>query len=145
MYIDDIRVVVEGYDEPIVVEGYDDLDVGNVLSCTVTGLLPDTQYLYHVRAYNGSMYSLSSPDMAVTTSQFGAVTDAMADASFSAYATGGNIMVKAQAGSTIEVYTTAGTKVADETMPYAATAAIAVPQGIYIVKCGTAVTKVIVP
>lgn len=47
---------------------YDNLDVGNVTSLVVTGLTPDTAYVYRVRAYNSSGTSDNSDTQPVTTS-----------------------------------------------------------------------------
>ena len=145
VYLDDLRVVVEGYDDPIVLEGYDDREVGDVQSFTVNGLTPNTQYIYRVRAHNGSMYSLSSPDMAVVTDLYGAVGNVSEIGAFSVHATDGTLAVKATSGSTIEVYTTSGAKVAYMSLNGSTSATIPVAPGIYVVKCGAAVKKIIVP
>ena len=140
-----MRVVVEGYDDPIVLEGYDDREVGDVQSFSVNGLTPNTQYIYRVRAHNGSMYSLSSPDMAVVTDLYGAVGNVSEIGAFSVHATDGTLAVKATSGSTIEVYTTSGAKVAYMSLNGSTSATIPVTPGIYVVKCGAAVKKIIVP
>jgi hypothetical protein len=47
--------------------GYQDLDVGNVLVWSVTGLSPATTYYYRLRAYNGVGTSENSDTISVTT------------------------------------------------------------------------------
>ncbi len=49
------------------VTGFNDLDVGNVLSRSVTGLTAGTTYFYRVRAYNGSGPSGNSSTITLTT------------------------------------------------------------------------------
>jgi Trypsin-like peptidase domain/Fibronectin type III domain len=49
------------------VTGYQNLNVGNALSRSVTGLNPSTSYYYRVRAYNGSGTSGNSNVVSVTT------------------------------------------------------------------------------
>jgi hypothetical protein len=53
------------------VSGYQDLDVGNVLSGSVTGLSANTAYFYRVRAYNTGGTSGNSNTINVTTSMTG--------------------------------------------------------------------------
>jgi len=47
--------------------GYENLDVGNVTSRNVTGLAPNTNYYYRVRAYNAGGTSLNSNVIRVKT------------------------------------------------------------------------------
>jgi Divergent InlB B-repeat domain/Fibronectin type III domain len=49
------------------VSGFQDLDVGNVLSRSVSGLSAGTTYFYRLRAYNGSGTSGNSGTISVTT------------------------------------------------------------------------------
>jgi len=53
------------------VSGFQDLDVGNVLSGSVTGLSANTGYFYRVRAYNTGGTSGNSNTINVTTSMTG--------------------------------------------------------------------------
>ena len=49
------------------VSGYQNLDVGNTLNRTVTGLTASTPYHYRLRAYNGANTSANSNAVALTT------------------------------------------------------------------------------
>lgn len=65
--VDDITVY-HGYEfTKIVLPDYDDLDVGNVLFYRVTGLSPETEYFYTVRATDGERISLLSNEIDILT------------------------------------------------------------------------------
>jgi titin len=49
------------------VSGFNDFNVGNVLSCAVTGLTAGNTYYYRVRANNGYVTTVSSNSITVTT------------------------------------------------------------------------------
>jgi hypothetical protein len=53
------------------VSGYQDLDVGNVLSRSVTGLSANSNYYYRVRAYNAGGTSGNSNTISLTTTSIG--------------------------------------------------------------------------
>jgi hypothetical protein len=49
------------------ISGYQDLDIGNSLSWSVTGLSANTNYYYRLRAYNGNATSTDSNVVTVKT------------------------------------------------------------------------------
>lgn len=66
IYIDD--VVINSYlNNPIFVSGYQNLNVGDVLTQTISGLESGTKYYYRVRALNGSCVSVNSNIIEATT------------------------------------------------------------------------------
>lgn len=74
------------------VSGYQDIDLGNVLSRSVTGLSANTIYYYRVRAYNGSATSGNSVTISLTTASTRFVLNATFDASIVGNAGGADIM-----------------------------------------------------
>jgi hypothetical protein len=74
------------------VSGYQDLDVGNVLSRSVTGLSANTIYYYRVRAYSGSGTSGNSGTISLTTASAKFVINATFDASIVSNANAADIM-----------------------------------------------------
>ncbi len=71
------------------VSGYQDLDVGNVLSNTVSGLTPNTTNYYRVRAHNAGGSSANSGTITTVTSNATCTVNALANASFESGNTGG--------------------------------------------------------
>lgn len=65
--VDDVKVGHghEYYNE--ILEGYEDLKVGDVLAYSVTGLQPSTDYVYTIRATDGSLFSRRSEEVNVRT------------------------------------------------------------------------------
>ena len=143
VYVDDIRVVVEGTDEPLLVEGYDALDVGGELSHTVTGLMPGTDYVYQVKATDGTLTSLDSPQMAVRTSGESGIGGLADDGGAMVYAVDGKVVVETAGGEPVDVYALSGVRVA-AVADGGQRVEVDVPRGVYIVKCGGTVAKVLV-
>ncbi|PJE42261.1 MAG: hypothetical protein CUR32_05545 [Flavobacterium sp.] len=65
-FIDDIVVTVDS-ESLVYASGYQSLNVGNFTAYAVTGLDPETQYFYRVRAVNGTVATGSSNEISVTT------------------------------------------------------------------------------
>jgi len=65
-FIDDIVVTVDS-ETLVYASGYQSLNVGNVTAYAVTGLDPETEYFYRVRAVNGTVTTGSSNEISVTT------------------------------------------------------------------------------
>lgn len=70
MAIDDIKVIFgEDTDLLLPIDGYQDLDAGNSLSLSITGLNPATEYIYTVVATDGTYYSYPSNEVKVITKE----------------------------------------------------------------------------
>lgn len=69
VHLDDV-VVTGSVPSVEYVPGYENLDVGNVNTFTVTGLVPMTPYFYVVRGYNENRISDDSNEMEVTTNDY---------------------------------------------------------------------------
>lgn len=144
VYFDDLRVAVEGHDNPIPVEGFVGKSAGASLSCEVSGLKPGTDYYYTVYASDGTLQSLESQPVYVRTSGDSGICDpALADG-FRAVGGKGCIGIEAQAGATVRVYSTTGVVVASLVMPSSARQDVGIAPGVYLVGCGSEVEKVIV-
>jgi len=75
------------------VSGYNNLDVGNVLSKSVTGLSPGTTYYYRVRAYNSGGTSGNSNTISATTTPLTCASFAISPASAAPNASSGSVPV----------------------------------------------------
>ena len=140
LYIDDIRVVVEGNDEPIGVPGFVEKNVGNTLSCKVTGLSAGTEYMYTVRAFNGEMNSLESVQMYVNTATS---IDKTQNDEISVYNTEGGILVNSAVGKNVCIYSASGIMVYNAKIN-SNMEKINLENGVYIVRCGEKAVKVVV-
>lgn len=140
LYIDDIRVVVEGNDEPIEVPGFVEKNVGNTLSCKVTGLSAGTEYMYTVRAFNGEMNSLESVQMYVNTATS---IDKTQNDEISVYNTEGGILVNSAVGKNVCIYSASGIMVYNAKIN-SNMEKINLENGVYIVRCGEKAVKVVV-
>ena len=88
------------------VSGFNNLDVGNVLNRSVTGLNPGTTYFYRVRAYNGGGTSGNSSSITTTTSQGFTIT-VTASPSAGGTVTGGGTFAPGSL-RTVEAFANAG-------------------------------------
>lgn len=80
--IDDVKVFHGHEYTNVPLEGYTDLPAGNELSFAVTGLAPDTEYFYTVRAKDGDIFSRPSNEVRVQTKSASGVTNVADAASF---------------------------------------------------------------
>lgn len=71
--VDDVSVGHGTAYEIVSLAGYENLNVGNVLSYTVENLKPNTEYLYSVKATDGSLFSRDSEVVAVKTENSNAI------------------------------------------------------------------------
>lgn len=140
LYIDDIRVVVDGKDEPIPVFGYIDRNVGNTLSCKVTGLSAGTEYMYTIKAYNGEMNSLESVQMNVKTATS---LDSVEKDAMKVFNCGDGILISSGEGDLVSVYTPAGSLVLSKRLT-SDSERLYLDKGVYIVRCGSDCEKVVV-
>lgn len=79
--VDDVVVEYGGEASDTPVAGYDGIDVGGSTSAVVTGLVDNSRYVYSVRAFNGSVYSMPSEFVEVRTGN-DAVASVAAPANF---------------------------------------------------------------
>lgn len=140
LYIDDIRVVVDGKDEPIPVSGYIDRNVGNTLSCKVTGLSAGTEYMYTIKAYNGEMNSLESVQMNVKTATS---LDSVERDAMKVFNCGDGILISSGEGDLVSVYTPAGALVLRKRLT-SGSEHLHLEKGVYILRCGLDCEKVVV-
>lgn len=79
--VDDVVVEYGGEASDTPVAGFNGVDVGGSTSAVVTGLVDNSRYVYSVRAFNGSVYSMPSEFVEVRTGN-DAVASVAAPANF---------------------------------------------------------------
>jgi len=115
---------------------------GTETSKVITGLSPATTYYYKVVAISGEVRSAASNEIAASTLSVGVPSVTLKNISVR----DGKIYVTVPAaGQQIEVYNTLGQRIVS-IVSVEGQNEISVPaKGIHIVKCGTTITKVILP
>lgn len=133
--IDDIKIGHGGPMTLLPIEGETDCDAGNVTYYAYTGLQPDKNYGYSVKAYNATMVSLPSNVVSVVTkSNPSGLGNATEDAVTADVTTDGNyIVVRADAGTQISVYEIAGRTVETSVSGTSIWRSRALTPGVYIV------------
>lgn len=139
--IDDIEVTYDVHREINYVDGYYDREVGPVTSCEVTGLMPGTDYYYHVVGTDGNRQSLVSNETKVTTTDIDAITDITFDEAVKV--SGRSIAVRGHSGSVVEIFDVAGLQVSVTRMDASARVVVRVnTPGIYMLRVDGSTYKV---
>lgn len=140
IYIDDIRVSIEGNDQPVPLPDFIERSVGNTLSCKVEGLSPGKEYYYIIQASDGKLKSLQSQKMYVRTATS---IENTVDNELVIYSGDGGISIRSTAGRQVRICTPSGVVVYDREID-ADTEFISLDKGIYIVSCGNKSVKAVV-
>lgn len=134
--VDDVKVAHGREYSDLLLDAYDGLDVGSGLSYEVSGLKSGTEYVYTVRATDGSLFSKMSKRVNVRTKDFVGVGHVSASGAF-AVALDGNAVV-ADTDDEILVADYTGALVArgsrKVTLPRAGLYVVTVPSQGYAVK-----------
>lgn len=140
--IDDITVEWGGQFTTVAVDGFESLNVGNVLSYRVDGLQPAVPYYYTVTALQGELRSLPSLETGVVPGANLGVDSPDTGAALSVAVSGMTLTVTRRDGGIATVTDIAGRVVASSAD--VSFSALLPAAGVYIVRAGTAVSKVIV-
>jgi len=115
---------------------------GTETSKVITGLSPATTYYYKVVAISGSVRSAASNEIAASTLSVGTPSMALKNI----YVRDGKIYVNASAaGQRIEVYNTLGQRLVNVVSKEGENEISVPSKGIFMVKCGTEINKIILP
>ncbi len=137
--IDDVTVE-HGYTyAPVVLEGYDAVATGNVTAFPVTGLQPETDYYYTLRATDGERFSKLSSEMRATTGKRSSMERPVAPEGISVSCTGLRLRISASEDAVVAVVDLPGRTVAVLT----GTCEFTLPgAGVYMVGSGNYRTKI---
>lgn len=112
-------------------------------SHNVTGLTPETEYFYTVKAKAGAFTSAVSNEISVTTLKdtgTGLDNTSIDNAIWTAQ---GKVMVNAKAGELVEIYNVSGQKLVSRLATYGLNSINVAAKGVLIVKAGNQTAKVI--
>lgn len=147
--IDDIEITHGGGKEYEALEDYNRLDVGNTNEFVVTGLEAETTYAYIVTAYNANGEERTSDRREVTTAPaehdgVNVITAADKEAkSMKAYTVGTDVIVRTAIDARVEIYDVTGRLIISSYQGEGETAYTLPDAGVYIVRAGSAVEKVV--
>lgn len=141
LLIDDIKVGYLKSDTDTPLAGYTDLNVGNVTSYTVSGLTKGRLYVYTLQGIKGELKSLVSNEIYVTPGS-GAV-EAIDSNGIRVHCVCGMLTVSADANSQVFVYNAAGLLIKHFQTGNDGIRQTAIDKGIYLVKVGDKIFKVV--
>lgn len=144
LYIDDIHVECHDPYEKIYLEGYEERPMGSASGFNVDGLTPGTTYYYVVDATDGERRAITSDPVSVTLAEESGIDNVNAPDGVVIRASGGVIEVSGlSTGDHVIVTDLLGRTVASAD---AAGEMLSLPvtSGLYIVKAGTEVRKILV-
>ncbi len=143
LVIDDIRLSYNDNYREVPLDGWTQKNVGSATSVLVSGLEASTVYCYRVYGAQGDLMTIPSDEVAVRTGEAGLVAGLPADADVRIAANGRTLSVTANQECLVAVYDMQGRLVAEDSA--APAAIVVVPQaGVYVVKAGMTVRKIVV-
>lgn len=139
--IDDVTVGYGGNYELLPIDGQTDINVGNVLSYTFTGLESESSYSYSVTAHNAMFSSIESDRIPVITTA--GISDAATVADVTITAAGNCISITVPSESQATIYYPTGQIVTTLSLPAGSTTISVPTPGLYIVRTPGKTAKVI--
>lgn len=141
--IDDIKIGHSGEMEDLPMAGYTDIEVGNVSSYVVEGLVEGTIYAYAVTAHNAEFASIASNMVYVTPGSSSAIESVNDEANAICWAANGKLYVKTMKAAQVIACDCAGKVLVnalqeEELQSYDLNA-----NGVIIVKVGNVVKKLV--
>ena len=142
VFLDDITIGYGGEYVELPLAGYEGLNAGNATSLKIEGLQAGKTYSYAVFGHNGKLKSKESARISVRLQESGAVESVNAD-NIKCFATDGGIVVTSANNIEVSVFNMSGMRLAYNPN-HLGTAVYNVNQkGIYIVKIGNVIRKVV--
>lgn len=141
--IDDIKIGHSGEMEDLPLAGYVDMEVGNVNSYKVEGLMEGVLYAYSVIAHNSEFSSNESNRVSVTPGSSSAIDDVNNSESAICWANNGKLYVKANVEAQVIVFDCAGKVLLNATQDVELQSYDFDVKGIVIVKVNNIVRKLV--